>query len=77
MQGHVRLKPEVRALLQHLVERWHGLARNQRNSDHARLHQPAGGLVRILQAQGPPDTGGLKTEAEALNCVRLMACGMA
>ena len=31
MQGRVRLRPEVRKLLWHLVERWHELVRSQGN----------------------------------------------
>ena len=31
MQGRVRLQPEVRKLLCHLVERWHDLVRSQGN----------------------------------------------
>ena len=31
MQGRVRLQPEVRNLLWHLVERWHDLVRSQGN----------------------------------------------
>lgn len=29
-QGHMRLVPEVRELLRHLVERWYGLVRSMR-----------------------------------------------
>ena len=43
MQGRVRLWPEVRKLLWHLVERWHELVRSQGNPQGARLHQLAGG----------------------------------
>ena len=57
MQGRVRLRPEVRKLLWHLVERWHELVRSQENPKVPRLHQPPGGLVWPLQAPGPPDAG--------------------
>ena len=45
MQGRVRLRPEVRKLLWHLVERWHELARSQGNPKvPASTSRPGAGL---------------------------------
>ena len=45
-QGRVRLDPEVRQLLWHLVTRWHDLVRSQHHPPaRVRLHQPPRGLV--------------------------------
>ncbi len=56
-QGRVRLDPEVRKRLWHLVVRWHDLVAQSTQPESVRLHQPAGGLVWPLQAPGPPDAG--------------------
>ncbi len=47
MQGRVRLRPEVRKLLWHLVDRGHDLVRNQGNPKvPASTHRPGAGFGR-------------------------------
>jgi len=72
----VRLHPEVRKLLWHLVERWHELVRNQ---DHPRVPASTNRLEGWFGRFKPRArlTRGLKTEAGARNFVYLMARGMA
>lgn len=53
--GRGHLKPEVRALLRHLVER---LVAQPTEPRHARIHLSARGLVWMLQAQGAPGPVG-------------------
>ena len=56
MQGRVRLRPEVRKLLRHLVERGHELVRSQGNPKvPAATNRPGAGWA--AQAPGPPDAG--------------------
>ena len=46
MQGRVRLRPEVRKLLWHLVERWHELVRSQGDPKvPATTNRPGAGLA--------------------------------
>lgn len=76
MQGRMRLQPEVRNLLWHLVEHWHDLVRSQGNpkvsastnrlEDWFGRFKPRASLTR-----------GLKTETGTLNFVHLMARGIA
>ena len=75
-QGRVRLHPEVRKLLWHLVERWHELVRSQ---DHPGVPASTNRLEGWFGRFKPRArlTRGLKTEAGALNFVCLMARGMA
>ena len=76
MQGRVRLRPEVRKLLWHLVERWHELVRSQENPKvPASTNRLEGWFGRFKPRARL--TRGLKTEAGALNFVRLMARSMA
>ena len=76
MQGRVRLRPEVRKLLWHLVERWHELVRSQGNPKvPASTNRLEGWFGRCKPRARL--TRGLKTEAGALNFVRLMARSMA
>ncbi|MYD90133.1 MAG: hypothetical protein F4Y08_07305 [Caldilineaceae bacterium SB0662_bin_9] len=80
MQGRVRLRPEVRKLLWHLVERWHELVCSQGNPKVPASTNRLEGWSGALWARFKPRarlTRGLKTEAGALNFVRLMARGMA
>lgn len=53
--GRGHLKPDVRALLRHLVER---LVAQPTEPRHARIHQSARGLVWTLQARGAPGPVG-------------------
>ena len=79
MQGRVRLRPEVRKLLWHLVERWHELVRSQGNPKVPASTNRWEGWSGALWARFKPRarlTRGLKTEAGALNFVRLMARSM-
>ncbi len=75
-QGRVRLHPEVRKLLWHLVERWHELVRSQ---DHPGVPASTNRLEGWFGRFKPRArlTRGLKTEAGARNFVCLMARGMA
>ncbi len=75
-QGRVRLDPEVRPRLWHLVVRWHDLVRSQRNANiPASTNRLEGWFGRCkLRARL---TRGLKTEAGAHHFVGLMARGMA
>ena len=76
LQGHVRLQPEVRKLLWHLMEHWHHLVRSQGNSKvPASNNRPEGWFDRFK----PRDcqTQRLKTETGTLNFVRLIARGIA
>ena len=61
MQGRVRLQPEVRKLLWHLVERWHELVRSQGNpkvpASTNRLEGWSGALRARFKPPGPPDVG--------------------
>ena len=76
MQGRVRLHPEVRKLLWHLVERWHDLVSSQGNPGvPASTNRLEGWLGRCKPRARL--TRGLKTETGALNFVCLMARGMA
>ncbi len=75
-QGRVRLHPEVRKLLWHLVERWHELVRSQDNPKvPASTNRLEGWFGRFKPRAHL--TRGLKTEAGARNFVCLMARGMA
>ena len=76
MQGRVRLQPEVCKLLWHLVECWHELVRSQGNPKvSSTTNQLEGWFGRFkLRARLMQ---GLKTEAGALNFVRLMPRSMA
>ena len=76
MQGRVRLHPEVRKLLWHLVERWHELVRSQGNPKvPASTNRLEGWFGRCKPRARL--TRGLKTETGTLNFVCLMARGMA
>ena len=76
MQGCVRLHPEVRKLLWHLVERWHELVRSQGNPKvPASTNRLEGWFGRCKPRARL--TRGLKTETGTLNFVCLMARGMA
>ena len=76
MQNRVRLQPEVRQLLWHLVERWHELVRSQGDPEvPASTNRLEGWFGRFKPRARL--TRGLKTEAGALNFVRLMARSMA
>ena len=62
MQGRVRLDPEVRKLLWHLVERWHDLVRSQGNPEvPASTNRLEGWFGRFKPRARL--TRGLKTEA--------------
>ena len=75
-QGRVRLKKPVRNLLFHLVEGWPDLVRSQHDPDvPASTNRLEGWLGRFKPRARL--ARGLKTEAGALNFVRLMAQGMA
>ena len=75
-QGWVRLAPEVRPLLWHLVTRWHYLVRSQHNPKvPASTHRLEGWFGRFKPRARL--TRGLKTEAGARHFVGLMARGMA
>ncbi|MXZ42676.1 MAG: hypothetical protein F4Z18_13130 [Caldilineaceae bacterium SB0666_bin_21] len=76
MQGRVRLRPEVRKLLWHLVERWHELVRSQENPKVPATTNRLEGWFGRFKPRARL-TRGLKTEAGALNFVRLMARSMA
>ena len=76
MQGRVRLRPEVRKLLWHLVERWHELVRSQGDPKVPATTNRLEGWFGRFKPRARL-TRGLKTEAGALNFVRLMARGMA
>ena len=52
IQGRVRLKPEVRKRLRHLVERWNDLERSQRNPKEP-SRQPSGRPVRGPRLRAP------------------------
>ncbi|MCY3660704.1 MAG: hypothetical protein OXG36_17000 [Caldilineaceae bacterium] len=76
MQGRVRLRPEVRKLLWHLVERWHELVRSRGDPKvPASTNRLEGWFGRFKPRARL--ARGLKTEAGALNFVRLMARSMA
>ena len=76
MQGRVRLHPEVRKLLWHLVERWHEVVRNQGSPKvPASTNRLEGWFGRFKPRARL--TRGLKTETGVLNFVCLMARGMA
>ena len=76
MQSRMRLQPEVRNLLWHLVEHWHDLVRSQGNpkvsASTTRLEDWFGHFKPRTRL-----TPRLKTETGALNFVRLMARGIA
>ena len=76
MQGRVRLRPEGRKLLWHLVERWHELVRSQENPTVPATTNRLEGWFGRFKPRARL-TRGLKTEAGALNFVRLMARSMA
>ena len=76
MQGRVRLRPEVRKRLWHLVERWHERVRSQGNPRVPASTNRLEGWLGRFQPRARL-TRGLKTEAGALNFVRLMARSMA
>ena len=68
MQGRVRLRPEVRKRLWHLVERWRELVRSQGNPKVlASTNRREGWFGRFKPRARL--TRGLKTEAGALNFV--------
>ena len=72
----MRLHPEVRPRLWHLVARWHDLMRSQHNlKGPASTNQLEGWFGRFKPRARL--TRGLKTEAGARYFVSLMACGMA
>ena len=74
MQGRVRLHPEVRKRLWHLVERWHELVRSQR--DPAIPAPPtAGGMVRPFRPRVRLTRGEDRSQHPSF--VRLMTRGMA
>ncbi len=72
----MRLHPEVRKLLWHLVERWHELVRSQ---GHSKVPASTNRLEGWFGCFKPRTrlTRGLKTEAGTLNFACLMAHGMA
>ena len=75
MQGRMRLDPEVRKRLRHLVERWHEMVRSQR--DRTMPAPPTGSRAGpAAQAPGSPDAGA-EDRGGHPGFVRLMACGMA
>ena len=75
MQGRVRLRPEVRKLLWHLVERWHELVRSQGNPKVPTSTNRLEGWFGCFKPRARL-TRGLKTEVGALNFVCLMARSM-
>ena len=75
-QGRVRLDPEVRKLLWHLVARWNDLVRSQRQPDIPASTNRLEGWFGRLKPRARL-TRGLKTEAGALNFVGLLVGGMA
>jgi len=76
VQGRVRLDPEVRKLLQHIVERRHELVPSQRNPKvPASTHRLEGWFGRFKPRASL--ARGLKTETGVRNFVALMARGMA
>ena len=76
MQGRARLRPEVREPLWHLVERWHELVHSQGNPKVPTSTNRLEGWFGRVKPRARL-TRGLKTEAGALNSVRLMARSMA
>ena len=75
-QGRVRLHPEVRQRLWHLVVRWNDLVRSQHQPKvSATTHRLEGWCGRLKPRARL--TRRLKTEAGALNFVGLMARAMA
>ena len=72
----MRLAPEVRLGLWHLVARGNDRVRSQRNPDIPASTNRLEGWFGCLKPRGRL-TRGLKTEAGALNFVGLMAGGMA
>ena len=75
-KGRVRLDPEVRPRLWHLVVRWHDLVRSQRNANIPVSTNRLEGWFGRCKPRARL-TRGLKTETGALNFVCLMARGMA
>ena len=75
-QGRVRLDPEVRKLLWHLVARWNDLVRSQHNPKISATTNRLEGWFRCLKPRGRL-TQGLKTEAGVLNFMGLMVRSMA